>query len=121
MYSRQLLERFHAPRWVGDLAAPSAVGTEGDPTCGDVIEIAIEVTDEVIRAARFRTFGCVVAIAASDAICEVITGLSLTGARMLGADEIHAVLGGVPEDRISCVVAPLAALRSALARLGLGL
>ncbi len=117
MYSPQLLERFHAPRWVGDLAAPSAVGTEGDPTCGDVIEIAIEVADGVIQAARFRTLGCVVAIAASDAICDLVTGVSLTAARMLEAEEIHAVLGGVPEERISCVLAPLAALRSALHRL----
>jgi nitrogen fixation NifU-like protein len=114
MYSTQLLDRFHAPRWVGDLAAPSGVGTEGDPTCGDVVEIAIGVADGVIQAARFRTLGCVVAIAASDAICDLVTGLSPAGARVLEADEVHTILGGVPEERTSCVAAALAALRSAL-------
>lgn len=114
MYSGQLLERFHTPKWAGDLATPSAVGVEGDPTCGDVIEIGIEVSDGVIHAARFRTLGCVVAIAASDAICDLVRGLSVTAAQMLEADQIHALLGGVPEERLSCIIAPLAALRSAL-------
>src|SRR5439155_23257879 len=71
VYSAQLLDRFYHPRWVGNLAAPSASATEGNPTCGDVVQIEIQVTDGMISVARFRTLGCAIAIAASDALCDL--------------------------------------------------
>ncbi|MGH7426202.1 MAG: iron-sulfur cluster assembly scaffold protein [Candidatus Methylomirabilales bacterium] len=117
MYSKELLARFLEPGRVGDLLSPSAVATQGNPACGDVVQIGIEVTEGSIREARFRTRGCAVAIAASDAVCELATGRSLTAAEMLDAEEVAAALGGVPRERDACVVAPLGALRSALRQL----
>lgn len=114
MYSDLLLERFHNPKWVGDLPAPAAVGLEGNPVCGDVVQIGLEVSDGVISEARFRTLGCAVAIAASDAVCDLITGGSLTAAEVLDTGTLVAALGGIPEERISCISPPLAALRAAL-------
>ena len=114
MYSAQLLDRFYHPRWVGNLAAPSASATEGNPTCGDVVQIDIQVTDGMISVARFRTLGCAVAIAACDAMCDLVTGQTTTAAKFLHVDEVIAELGGIPPKRESCAAAPLAALRSAL-------
>lgn len=114
MYSAQLLDRFYHPRWVGNLAAPSASATEGNPTCGDVVQIDIQVTDGTISVARFRTLGCAVAIAACDALCDLATGQTVTAAKFLHVDEVIAELGGIPPRRESCAAAPLAALRSAL-------
>ena len=120
MYSAQLLERFYHPRWVGNLAAPSASATEGNPTCGDVVQIDIQVTDGMISVARFRTLGCAVAIAACDALCDLATGQTLTAAKFLHLDEVIAELGGIPPKRESCAAAPLAALRSALFSISAG-
>jgi nitrogen fixation NifU-like protein len=117
VYSAQLLDRFYHPRWVGDLAAPSATATEGQPTCGDVVQIGLAVRDGAIASARFRTLGCAVAIAASDVICELVTGQSVAAAQFLHLDEVIAALGGIPPRRESCAAAPLTAMRSALQRL----
>ena len=117
MYSAQLLDRFLHPRWVGDIASPSAEATEGYPTCGDVVQIHLQVVDGSIRIARFRTLGCAVAIAASDAMCELVTGQTPTAAQFLHLNELIAALGGIPPQRQSCAAAPLTALRSALQRL----
>ncbi len=114
MYSAQLLDRFYHPRWVGNLEAPSASATEGNPTCGDVVQIEIQVTDGMISVARFRTLGCAVAIAACDAVCDLATGQTITAAKFLHVDEVISELGGIPPKRESCAAAPLAALRSAL-------
>ena len=114
MYSAQLLDRFYHPRWVGNLAVPSASATEGNPTCGDVVQIEIQVTDGMISVARFRTLGCAVAIAACDAVCDLATGQTITAAKFLHVDEVISELGGIPPKRESCAAAPLAALRSAL-------
>ena len=120
MYTAQLLDRFYHPRWVGNLAAPSASATEGNPTCGDVVQIDIQVTDGMISVARFRTLGCAVAIAACDALCDLATGQTLTAAKFLHLDEVIAELGGIPPKRESCAAAPLAALRSALFSISAG-
>ncbi len=114
MYSAQLLDRFYHPRWVGNLEAPSASATEGNPTCGDVVQIEIQVTDGTISVARFRTLGCAVAIAACDAVCDLVNGQTTTAAKFLHVDEVIAELGGIPPKRESCAAAPLAALRAAL-------
>ena len=120
MYSAQLLDRFYHPRWVGNLAAPSASATEGNPTCGDVVQIEIQVTDGMISVARFRTLGCAVAIAACDALCDLATGQTVTAAKFLHVDEVIAELGGIPPKRESCAAAPLTALRSALFSISAG-
>jgi nitrogen fixation NifU-like protein len=120
VYSAQLLDRFYHPRWVGNLAAPSASATEGNPTCGDVVQIDIQVTDGVISVARFRTLGCAVAIAACDALCDLATGQTVTAAKFLHVDEVIEELGGIPPKRESCAAAPLAALRSALFSISAG-
>ncbi|HYR63909.1 MAG TPA: iron-sulfur cluster assembly scaffold protein [Actinomycetota bacterium] len=142
MYSAQLLDRFYHPRWVGNVAAPDAPGsvpdgmagvpgsvpggrawasaTEGNPTCGDVVQIDIEVAGGMIAVARFRTLGCAVAIAASDALCDLATGQTVTAAQFLHVDEVIAALGGIPPRRESCASAPMAALRSALFSLSAG-
>lgn len=114
MYSPELLQRFLEPKWVGDVASPTAVVTEGNPACGDVVQLSIGVTDGVITEARFRTLGCAIAIAASDVVCSLLDGKTLSGAGVIDSEEVASVLGGIPEERSSCAQAALSALRSVL-------
>lgn len=114
MFSARLLDRFYEPAHVGDLDAPTATATAGNPTCGDVVCIAVQVAGGAVVDARFRTLGCAVAIAASDAVCELVAGQSPMAAQFLHLDEVVAALDGIPEGRESCASAPLAALRAVL-------
>ncbi len=114
MYSDVLLERFQTPTRAGDLEKSTSSGKQGNPTCGDVVEIALYLREGCIEEARFRTLGCAVAIAASDLICEMVEGMPPTSAAVLDLAEISDRLGGVPEERWQCISAPLAALQDAL-------
>ena len=114
VFSAQLLEHFYHPQWVGDLDRPSASATEGHAPCGDVVRIDIRVEAGLVAEARFRTLGCAVAIAASDALCGIVGGQTVSAAQFLHLDELVAALGGIPARRESCASAPLSALRSAL-------
>lgn len=114
MYSQRLLDHFHDPAWAGDLVAPTSVATAGNATCGDVVQIGVQVEAGVIVQARFRTLGCAIAIAASDALCDLVAGTSVYEAALLTTDDIAAALEGIPEDRTPCASGPLAALRAAL-------
>lgn len=93
---------------------PDGTGAGGNITCGDVVHLALQVTDGIITDARFRAQGCVTSIASADLLCEILTGISLTAAQMLDTAALARGLGGIPADRTNCAAVVLDALRSAL-------
>ena len=48
-YSQKVMDHFMNPRNVGKVNNPNGVGEVGNPTCGDIMHIEIEVTDDVIK------------------------------------------------------------------------
>ena len=67
-YSKQLLDHYENPRNVGTLDEndPSVgTGMVGAPACGDVMRLQIQVKDDIITDAKFKTYGCGSAIASS--------------------------------------------------------
>src|SRR5947207_13113687 len=100
-YSAVVLDRFARPRNLGRLPDANGRGAAGDLRAGDVrIEIAIRVEGGLIAAARFRTFGCSAAIAASSMATELIEGRPLDEAGSLVPATIIAALGGLPVERL---------------------
>ena len=49
MYSDKVMDHFQHPRNVGKMEHPDGLGKEGNPVCGDVMELAIRVKDDVIE------------------------------------------------------------------------
>ena len=76
-YSEKVLEHFRNPRNVGELDDPDGVGVEGNPVCGDLMEIQIKVEDNRIADIKFKTFGCGSAIATSSMVTELAKGKTL--------------------------------------------
>ena len=76
-YHQNVLDHYENPRNVGSLdKSKKSVGTGlvGAPACGDVMRLQIEVEDGKIIDAKFKTFGCGSAIAASSVATEWIKG-----------------------------------------------
>ncbi|MGB1121665.1 MAG: iron-sulfur cluster assembly scaffold protein, partial [Saprospiraceae bacterium] len=81
-YSKKVLDHFNNPRNVGTLnKSEKNVGTGlvGAPECGDVMRLQIQVDDEtqVIKDAKFKTFGCGSAIASSSLATEWLKGKTI--------------------------------------------
>jgi nitrogen fixation NifU-like protein len=79
-YSEKVLDHYSNPKNVGTLdKSKSNVGTGlvGAPECGDVMRLQIEVVDNIIVDAKFKTFGCGSAIASSSVATEWLKGKSL--------------------------------------------
>ena len=68
MYSPKVMDHFEHPRNVGTLENPDGIGKQGNPVCGDVMELAIKVNNGVIEDVKFKTFGCCAAIATSSMV-----------------------------------------------------
>ncbi len=101
-YSEQVMDHFRNPRNVGDLPDADGIGQEGNPVCGDVMQIAIKVEDDVITDIRFKTFGCGSAIAVSSMITEMAKGKTVDEALAISKEMVADALGGLPPNKMHC-------------------
>ncbi len=101
-YSEKVLDHFRNPRNVGDLENPDGVGVEGNPVCGDLMEIQIHVEDDRITDIRFKTFGCGSAIATSSMVTELAKGKTLDEALEITRQTVADELDGLPEQKMHC-------------------
>jgi len=113
-YSAQVLDHFQHPRNVGEVAHPDASARVENPACGDVMELTLRISEGRIREAKYRTKGCVSAIACGSALTEKITGLSLAEARAFRREELVAALGGLSNETMHASHLAMDALQTAL-------
>jgi len=102
MYSQKVMDHFMNPRNVGKIELPDGVGEVGNPTCGDIMHIEIEVQDDLIKDIKFRTFGCAAAIATSSMVTEMVKGKSLEEAEMITNRTVAEALDGLPPLKMHC-------------------
>ena len=115
MYSEKVMEHFQHPRNVGEIEDASGVGTEGNPTCGDLMTIYIKVEDNIITDVKFKTFGCGAAIATSSMITEMAVGKTIEEALKISRNDVADELEGLPPVKMHCSNLAADALRAAIA------
>ncbi len=113
-YSAKVMEQFRDTRNYGRLEDANAVGKVGNARCGDVMWIYLKVSDGVIADAKFETFGCVAAIAASSVAIDMIKGKSLEDALKVSNKDVIEALGGLPPQKIHCSVLAEEGIRKAV-------
>ena len=79
LYNETVMDHFMSPRNMGDIKDADAVGEVGAAACGDIMKITLKIDDDTqtVTDARFKTFGCGSAIAASSMATELIKGRSI--------------------------------------------
>ena len=116
-YSDKVLEHYEKPRNIGSMdTRDNNVGTGlvGAPECGDVMKLQIQVDDnQNIIDAKFKTFGCGSAIAASSLATEWIKDRSIDDAMTLSNTEIVEELS-LPPVKIHCSVLAEDAIKAAI-------
>jgi nitrogen fixation NifU-like protein len=115
-YSEKVIDHYQNPKNVGTLdKSKQNVGTGlvGAPECGDVMRLQIEVNDNIITDAKFKTFGCGSAIAASSLATEWLKGMTLEDAVKLDNMELVEELN-LPPVKIHCSVLAEDAIKSAI-------
>ena len=113
-YSDEVLKHFRNPKNAGVIDNPSGVGTVGNRTCGDIMELFIKVVDNIIVDAKFKTLGCAAAISFSDVLCDVVKGKSVDDAMKITKDSLVEILGGVPAPKLHCSLLAVDALHKAV-------
>ena len=116
-YSKKVIDHFENPKNIGSLDKDSSnvgTGLVGAPECGDVMKLQIEVKDNKIVDAKFKTFGCGSAIAASSLATEWVKDRSVEDALTLNNVEIVEELS-LPPVKIHCSVLAEDAIKAEIA------
>ncbi len=116
-YDEKVVDHFTNPRNVGSLDKDSfdvGTGIVGAPQCGDVMKLQIQVGgDGRIVDAKFKTFGCGSAIAASSLATEWLKGRTIEQADELRNTEIARELS-LPPVKVHCSVLAEDAVKAAI-------
>jgi nitrogen fixation NifU-like protein len=96
MFNDTLLEHFRHPHNAGDLPDATATVEVTNPVCGDVLRLSVRLKAGRISEARFKTQGCVAAIASSSVLTDLLSGKTSQEARGITPAQISEALGGLP-------------------------
>ena len=102
MYTEKVMDHFSNPRNIGEIENADGVGEVGNPVCGDMMSFYINVKDDKIADIKFKTFGCVAAIAVSSMVTEMALGKTLDEAKKITKKSVAESLDGLPKEKMHC-------------------
>ena len=115
MYTEKVMDHFMHPRNVGEIENASGVGTVGNAKCGDIMRIYLDIDEnQVVRDAKFKTFGCGAAIATSSMATELIIGKTVQDALKVTNKAVMEALDGLPPVKVHCSLLAEQAVNAAL-------
>ena len=114
MYNEKVMDVFKNPKNVGEIENADGVGTVGNASCGDIMQISLKIENDVIVDAKFKTFGCAAAIATSSTATELIKGMTVEEALKVTNKKVVETLGGLPAQKLHCSVLAEEAIKKAI-------
>ena len=117
LYHQNIIDHFENPKNIGKLD-PSlknvGIGLVGAPACGDVMKLSIQVDkNNIIKNAKFKTFGCGSAIASSSYVTEYIKGKHIDEAYTISNKKIAEELK-LPPVKLHCSMLAEDAVQTAI-------
>ncbi len=114
LYSEKVMDHFMNPRNVGEIDDASGVGTVGNAKCGDIMKVYLKIEDNIIKDAKFKTFGCGAAVATSSMATEMVKGKTVEEALKITNKAVMEALDGLPPIKIHCSLLAEESLHAAL-------
>lgn len=118
MYSPKLLDHFEHPRHVGEIVDADASARVENPACGDIMQLTLKLAAGRIADARYRTRGCVAAIACGSVLTEMLVGLTPAEAAAVSRESLVAAVGSLPNESTHASHLAIDALHAALKQIG---
>lgn len=113
-YSKIAMKHFFNPKYAGEIKDANGIGQVGNSSCGDIMKVYIKVEKNKIKDIKFKTLGCVAAIASSDAACEIAKGKTINEAKKITDKDILKKVGNLPQIKHHCSLLGTQALRKAI-------
>ncbi|WP_024614552.1 Fe-S cluster assembly scaffold protein NifU [Clostridium sp. Ade.TY] len=114
IYSEKVMDHFRNPRNVGVIEDANGIGEVGNAKCGDIMRVYLKIEDNIIKDAKFETFGCGSAIASSSMATDLIKGKTVEEAWELTNKAVAEALDGLPPVKMHCSVLAEEAIHKAI-------
>ena len=112
-YSETAINYYIEKPHMGILPHPT-ISSDLTGTCGDTMEIFLDIKDGVIQNASYEILGCPGSISAAMAIVDLIKGKSVEHAKTIGDNHVFHVLQEIPEEKHHCIQLAVKTLHKAL-------
>lgn len=108
-----LLDHYKHPHNHGPLPGADIQHGEGNPSCGDQLEIALKTKDGAIEDIRFQGKGCIISMAAASILTDLVKGGPLERVKELTKDEMLENIGiPIGPMRLKCALLALKVLKA---------
>ncbi|WP_435067957.1 Fe-S cluster assembly sulfur transfer protein SufU [Haloplanus sp. C73] len=107
MYRQQILDHYKNPRNHGALEDPTFSHVGENPSCGDTIQIDVQLADdgETIEYVSFSGDGCAISQASASMLTQQLPGMTLDELSEMDTDDVVDMLGvDISPMRIKCAV-----------------
>jgi len=110
MYPKIIFKHFQKPKNLGEIKDADGIGKEGNPMCGDIMWFYIkvdkrnkDVLKQKIINIKFQTLGCVVAIALSSILTEMVKKKTIEEVLKINQNDIlKKIEVDLPHNKIHC-------------------
>lgn len=93
LYRRVIMDHYKNPRNMGELEGEAVTVHLNNPSCGDKIQLQLQVEDGKVRAARFQGEGCSISLASASMMTSAVTGKEVEEALDM-ADQFSSMMQG---------------------------
>lgn len=108
-----LLDHYKHPHNFGELPGADIVYAEGNPSCGDQLEIALKTSGGVIEDVRFKGKGCIISQSAASILTDLVKGEPLERVKGITKDEMLENIGiPIGPMRLKCALLALKVLKA---------
>ena len=108
------MDHFTNPRNVGEIEDAAGVGTVGNAKCGDIMRMYLDIENNIVKDAKFKTFGCGAAVATSSMATELVIGKTVEEALKVTNKAVMEALDGLPPVKVHCSLLAEEAIHAAL-------
>jgi nitrogen fixation protein NifU and related proteins len=115
LYAQNILDRFKSPFHKDKKVAVSLCNKEANYSCGDSVEVTLELVGDKIKHYSFSGAGCAISQASADILGDLVEGKTLDEVVAMGKDELFEALGiEISLRRSQCALLALLTLQNAI-------
>lgn len=100
LYRRVIMDHYKTPRNKGTLDTNSVNIEMNNPTCGDRIQLTLQVEDGIVKDAKFDGEGCSISMASASMMTQAVKGQEVDTALKLSHIFSDMMLGKDYDDSI---------------------
>jgi nitrogen fixation protein NifU and related proteins len=95
LYRRVIMDHYKNPRNRGSFEGESVSIDLNNPTCGDKIQLQMQVEDGIVKAAKFTGEGCSISLSSASMMTDAVKGKTLEEALKM-AESFSGLMKGEP-------------------------